>query len=485
MDETGFRMGVGRNQKVIVETGTSRQGLRLADPDNRESITSVECVNCAGASIPPLIVLAGKQILESMINNDLDEDIIITLSETGYVNDVIVYQWLQHFEIYSRKHLKGIYRMLIMDGYGSHLTIEFVDYCDKNKIIPFCLPAHLTHLLQPLDVVIFQPYKHYHAEAIDQAVRLSDAEFNKAEFLAAFQSFRAKAFKKSTLQSSFRKTGLIPYNPEVVLAPLRAKKTVEDEHESAEQAKSNEQLKEWWKKTPSPPSSPIFQTPHTVGAINKLADHLGQELNYSLLPTNLEHNIRAFLKGSTAKAMAGQLAEDDLAAVKNRHNSKVAREKNGRRVIESGLTGLVSVKNARAMKKKRLDDEIRKANAVLEKEVQRRKKLAAKVIKIALVGYRRWQKRWKADKIWLAEDFYGKFTYETAPEYWSLPSDHPEIVRGKYNASPYRYEIPYSWRGTWQRWRELSFEEMDEYNAKIAADVFSMRSLLSSSPIRQ
>jgi len=90
-----------------------------------------------------------------MINNDLDDDVALALSDTGYANDIITLQWLQHFDQHSRKHLKGVNRMLIMDGYGSHLTLEFVDYCQNNNIIPFCLPPHLTHLLQPLDVVVF------------------------------------------------------------------------------------------------------------------------------------------------------------------------------------------------------------------------------------------------------------------------------------------------------------------------------------------
>jgi len=95
--------------------------------------------------------------------------------------------------------------------------------------------------LQPLDVVVFQPYKHYHAEAVDQVVRLGDATFNKAEFLAAFQGFRTKAFKQLTLKSSFRKTGLIPYNPEMVLAPLRKKKHAKDNKQSKKQMKAKKQ----------------------------------------------------------------------------------------------------------------------------------------------------------------------------------------------------------------------------------------------------
>ena len=40
-------------------------------------------------------------------------------------------------------------------------------------------------------------------------------------FLASLTTMRAKTFKKSTILSTFRKTGLIPYNPEIVLQKIR------------------------------------------------------------------------------------------------------------------------------------------------------------------------------------------------------------------------------------------------------------------------
>lgn len=80
--------------------------------------------------------------------------------------------------------------MLISDGFNSHIEFEFVQYCWDNFIIPFCLPPYSTHLLQPLDVVCFQPLKHYHAEAIDHAVRLGDCSFSRATFLATIHNIR-------------------------------------------------------------------------------------------------------------------------------------------------------------------------------------------------------------------------------------------------------------------------------------------------------
>jgi hypothetical protein len=90
----------------------------------------------------------------------------------------------------------------MMNEYGSHHTVEFIEYCDQAKIIPFDLPAHTTHLLQPLDVVIFQPLKHWHGEAVKEAMTHDDETFIKVEFLNAFNDFRKKAFKKFTIISA-------------------------------------------------------------------------------------------------------------------------------------------------------------------------------------------------------------------------------------------------------------------------------------------
>ncbi len=46
---------------------------------------------------------------------------------------------------------------------------------------------------------------------------MSDETFSKVEFLAAFNEFRTKAFKESTIRSAWKHTGLISFDPKVVL----------------------------------------------------------------------------------------------------------------------------------------------------------------------------------------------------------------------------------------------------------------------------
>jgi hypothetical protein len=110
--------------------------------------------------------------------------------------------------------------MLILDGYGSHLTLDFISFCEEHKIIPLCLPPHTTHMLQPLDVVLFRSYKKEHRDVLHEAMFSCCANFNKIEFLHALKGMREKAFRQTSIASAFRKTGIFPFRPDVVLQQL-------------------------------------------------------------------------------------------------------------------------------------------------------------------------------------------------------------------------------------------------------------------------
>jgi hypothetical protein len=54
----------------------------------------------------------------------------------------------------------GAYRLLILGGYKSHLNQDFKDYGLEHKILILCMPPHLSHILQSLNVVCFLLLKH-------------------------------------------------------------------------------------------------------------------------------------------------------------------------------------------------------------------------------------------------------------------------------------------------------------------------------------
>jgi hypothetical protein len=61
---------------------------------------------------------------------------------------------------------------------GSFLAITY-----NTRIIPFCLPAHLTHLLQLLDVGLFGSLQKYYSNGLDARMEAGDKGVNKGDFL--------------------------------------------------------------------------------------------------------------------------------------------------------------------------------------------------------------------------------------------------------------------------------------------------------------
>ena len=125
------------------------------------------------------------------------------VSEKGWSNEELGLRWLKEvFDAETQQRWtppiycdKGMlnrvwlcsagteYRLLILDGHTSHFKREFFDYCLNGKILPLCLPAHSTHLLQPLDVGLFGPLQRHYSNGLDSFIRKGNAGMNKGEFL--------------------------------------------------------------------------------------------------------------------------------------------------------------------------------------------------------------------------------------------------------------------------------------------------------------
>src|SRR6218665_1696088 len=58
----------------------------------------------------------------------------------------------------ATSHLEGS-KLLIFDGQNSHLSTQVVKLALENNTELFCLPAHTSSILQPLDVGVFKTVK--------------------------------------------------------------------------------------------------------------------------------------------------------------------------------------------------------------------------------------------------------------------------------------------------------------------------------------
>ena len=219
-DETGFMMGMIEPGMVV--TSSERQGMpKKVQPGNREWITAIQAINAEGQSIPPFIIGSGQYHLANWYREcDLPGDWVIALSENGWTNNQLGLDWLRHFNRSTKDRSVGCYRLLILDGHESHHSAEFMRYCEENKIITLCMPAHASHLLQPLDVGCFGPLKKAYGREIERLMRCSINHISKTEFFPAFYAAHQATITESNIRGGFRGAGLAPLDPENVISKL-------------------------------------------------------------------------------------------------------------------------------------------------------------------------------------------------------------------------------------------------------------------------
>ena len=90
---------------------------------------------------------------------------------------------------------RGGYRLLILDGYGSHLSPNFDQIYKENKIIPIYIPPHSSYLLQPLDIGCFTVLKRLYSRIVEIKIRNGINYIDKFDFLEVYPLTRTEAFK--------------------------------------------------------------------------------------------------------------------------------------------------------------------------------------------------------------------------------------------------------------------------------------------------
>ena len=114
----------------------------------------------------------------------------------------------------------GRYRLLTIDGHKSHCSVDFQDLCKEKNIVLLCMPAHSSHLLQPLDVACFAPLKRKYGDVISGLARNRTHYISKETFLPAFKAAFEQSITKENIQAGFRGAGLVPHDPQAVLSKL-------------------------------------------------------------------------------------------------------------------------------------------------------------------------------------------------------------------------------------------------------------------------
>jgi hypothetical protein len=183
-------------------------------------LTAIEAVSASGRTIPPVIIIQGKYYIESWYRERLHQKEVILLLENGFTDDQLTFRFLQHFIEYTKAGPSEPSKLLLMDNHGSHLTPEFILLVRRNNVIPYSFPSHLTHCMQPCDIGIFQPMKHWHDKAIQHALETLDFDYTISSFLRDMPKIRTQTLRKITIKYTFEHVGMWPVNSHKVLEKM-------------------------------------------------------------------------------------------------------------------------------------------------------------------------------------------------------------------------------------------------------------------------
>nr|CCA14821.1 PREDICTED: similar to ENSANGP00000028549 putative [Albugo laibachii Nc14] len=157
MNETGFGQKT-KSRKVIAVCGPKNVWTKCIDMSFHLAL--VACVSASGSCLPPLFLLPGQCLNRDMLSKCSVPGATVTVAPKALTNQAtfVFVKWLEHFAANVPSCVIQPL-LLIYDGFASHYSKRIVEKAIEMKIILLLLPPNSTHILQPLDVSVFKPFK--------------------------------------------------------------------------------------------------------------------------------------------------------------------------------------------------------------------------------------------------------------------------------------------------------------------------------------
>lgn len=246
LDETGFTPGRDMNglapERLITNAKCRAVWSRLSFRyENRISL--LLCVGADGQEYAPAAVFKG--VREPTLTEFLTPTKVSKLMPPGWncfwrrdvasVDSNIFKKWAHKFvaDVRARNDNER-WMILFYDACRSHMTTAAIDVFRAANIAVMALPAHTSDRLQPLDVSVFGPLRHFvntsltHMALEAKTLYRTQQKLSGGEVWRAIVAGHAKAFTPNNIKSGFLKCGLWPLNINILVSDgVRASQATE------------------------------------------------------------------------------------------------------------------------------------------------------------------------------------------------------------------------------------------------------------------
>jgi hypothetical protein len=192
-------------------------------------LTGMASIYSGGVVLAPIVILKNLQHLRELANRDT-HCFFATSTNRWMTKDLWVYYspilcaQISHYRLLLTLAVRDEDILLIIDGHKSRLSLLAALIFEMNGIDVLVLPPHSSHLLQMFDVGPVSPIKTAFKEELDKRMSgISTArpgEKMQRTRIALIESFINALHRGATpgnIISGFSRTGICPFNPDVVL----------------------------------------------------------------------------------------------------------------------------------------------------------------------------------------------------------------------------------------------------------------------------
>ncbi|KAF4332004.1 hypothetical protein FBEOM_14208 [Fusarium beomiforme] len=221
MDEHGLQEGLTKSGLVLGDALTKRAIVTESDYHNWVSI--LEAGNAEGRRLRPTVVFTGDCLQEQWFPERFPYwgyDV----SETGWANQAVCLKWLRETFLPSTKPKNPLHwRLLIVDGFAGHISVQFRFMALFHKVQILYLPPHSSHVTQPFDVGVFSPAKSaFKRLAKKYAAFNATGPIHKQRFIEIYKEATDIAITSRNIRAGFKGAGIWPISLEKALGKVVA-----------------------------------------------------------------------------------------------------------------------------------------------------------------------------------------------------------------------------------------------------------------------
>ncbi|XP_045116819.1 MFS-type transporter clz9-like [Portunus trituberculatus] len=158
-DESGFNI-CPKTKKIISMTGAKH--VYSVTSGKRQQVTMLACSSAMGQYLPPLLIFPYTRDPRFNALEGFEE--LFSKTPNGWITEVVFLSFLRDIFIPKLGEKRPV--VLFVDGHSSHHSLAICTLCNENGVILYCLKAHASHLIQPLDQAFFGAIKLAWSEAV-------------------------------------------------------------------------------------------------------------------------------------------------------------------------------------------------------------------------------------------------------------------------------------------------------------------------------